>query len=158
MLLASRLNSHMADPLGLTDPGEQVSADIVPMELIEEFLSLGIIVTVAVAAVPFSFAVTITVCLLETVGTGPVKLALKEPAGTVTVPEYAAPLVMVDTATILPPDGAAAVSVMTHVILPPDVTVRGEHWMAETPMESLGVTVIELVAEPPFSAAVTVTA
>ena len=56
-----------------------------------------------------------------------------------------------------PPAGAAADKPTVQLELPPDTTLVGEHARLVT-FTVEGVTVTEAVAEPPFSAAVTVTA
>jgi len=85
-----------------------------------------------------------------------VKLAVVEPAATVTEAGTGSAVLLDETATLEPPVGAACVNVIVQVVLPPEVIVAGVHCSADT--VTRGVMVTGEVAEVLFSEAVTVTA
>jgi len=61
-----------------------------------------------------------------------VKLAVVEPAATVTEVGTVSAVLLSETATLEPPVGAANDSVTVHVDPLPAVSVAGTHWSAET--------------------------
>ena len=92
-----------------------------------------------------------------TVPAATVKLPVAAPAATVADAGVVSAVLLSETVTLMPPAGAAADKPTVQVELPPDTTLVGEHARLVT-FTAEGVTVTEAVADPPFSAAVTVTA
>jgi len=84
-----------------------------------------------------------------------VKLAVVEPAATVTEVGTVSAALLSESATLEPPVGAACDNVTVQVALPPELTVAGVHCSADT--VTRGVMVTGEVAEVLFSEAVTVT-
>jgi len=84
-----------------------------------------------------------------------VKLAVVEPAATVTEAGTGSAVLLDETATPEPPVGATCDNVIVQVVLPPEVIVAGVHCKVVT--VTGGVTVTAEVAEVLFSDAVTVT-
>jgi len=80
-----------------------------------------------------------------------------ELAATVTEAGSVSDVLFDESATADPPAGAACESVTVQVDVPPEATVVGVHCNAVT-LAGGGVTVMEVVVEPPLSEAVTVTA
>ena len=85
-----------------------------------------------------------------------VKLAVVDPAATVTDAGVVNAALLSDVVTLAPPVGAAADSVTVQVEVAPDTTLFGVHASLET-VTATGVTVTAAVVELPFNAAVTVT-
>ena len=84
-----------------------------------------------------------------------VKLAVVEPAATVTEAGTGSAVLLDETATLEPAVGATCDNVIVQVVLPPEVIVAGVHCKVVT--VTGGLTVTDEVAELLFSAAVTVT-
>jgi hypothetical protein len=137
---------QVALPPETTVAGVHCSADTV---------TRGVMVTGEVAEVLFSEAVTVTDWLDATVPAVAVKLAVVEPAATVTEAGTGRAVLLDETATLEPPVGATCDNVIVQVVLPPEVIVAGVHCKVVTVI--CGVTVTGEVAEAPFSDAVTVT-
>lgn len=76
------------------------------------------------------------------------KLALEEPAATVTPAETVNTVLLSEIATAAPPAGAAEDSVTVQLVDPPDTTVEGEHCKFET----VGRTGVLTVIVPPVPA------
>ena len=85
-----------------------------------------------------------------------VKLAVVEPAATVTKAGTVSAELLSETATSEPPEGAAPERVTVQVDIAPEKTVLGEHCNADT-VTTGGAIVKEVAFQPPFRAAVTVT-
>jgi len=116
----------------------------------------GATVMEAVAEPPFSEAVTVTAWFAVTVPAVAENVPVVAPAATVIEDGSVNAVLLSETETTLPPEGAACEIVTAHVALPPELTVEGVHCRLVT--VTCGATVTEAVAELPFSEAVTVTA
>ena len=92
----------------------------------------GVTVTEAVVELPLSEAVTVTAWLALTLPAVAVKVAVVEPAATVTDAGTVRAALLTETATVAPPVGAAIESVAVQVEVDPEATLAGEHCRAET--------------------------
>lgn len=81
----------------------------------------------AVAEAPFSDADNAAACVELTEPAVAVKLALLDPAATITVLGTVSAALFEESATVAPPLAAAAEIVTVHEAAPPDATVDGEH-------------------------------
>ncbi len=118
-------------------------------------VTVGDTVSEAVAEPPFSVAVTVAVWLEVTVAAVAVNVAVVAPAATVTeAGTVSAVVLLLFSVTLDPPVGAACDNVTVQLDVPAELTVVGVHCTAVT--VTVGDTVSEAVAEPPFSVAVTV--
>jgi hypothetical protein len=119
----------------------------------------GVIVTEAVAELPFRVAVTVTAWLVVTVPAVAVKFAVVAPAATVADAGTVSAALLSEIVTAVPPAGAACDMVTVHVELAPEAILAGVHASDDTVTAGAGaVTVTEAVLEVPFRVAVTVTA
>ena len=97
--------------------------------------------------------------MAETVPAVTAKVAVVEAAATVTEAGTDNTALLSERLTVEPPAGAACDRVIVQLEVLPEAIVAGEHCNAVTVTVPVGgLTVMEAVAEPPFSEAVTVTA
>ena len=86
------------------------------------------------------------------------KLPVVVPAAMVTDAGSINAVLSSESATVMPPAGAACDNVTVQVVVPPHPMLVAEHCRAATVIWTMGVIVTLVVFELPFSAAVTVTA
>jgi hypothetical protein len=75
-----------------------------------------------------ALAVRLAVCAAVTAATRAVKLTLDAPAGTTVVAGTVTLGLLLESATLTPPDGATAVKARVQVAVPGAVTVAGEQF------------------------------
>lgn len=144
---ADNVTVQVEAPLDGTVDGEHCSC--------ETASAGGVIVSEAAAEPPFNEAVMVAAWLVVTEPATAAKLAVVEPAATVTEGGTVRAALLSETATEVLAE-AAADNVTVHVEVPPDVTVDGEHCSRET-VAAGGVMVSDAVAETPLNEAVIVT-
>ena len=107
---------------------EELGPRLVGTQASEETVADGVRVMVVLAEVPLYVAVTVALWELEIVAAVAWKLAVVEPAPTVTDAGTVKPDVLLfDRVTTVPPLGAAMDSVTVQVEADPDVSVAGVH-------------------------------
>jgi hypothetical protein len=122
-------------------------------------VATGLIVSVAVRVVPLALAEIVAEVLAVTLVVETVNVALVCPAATVTLAGTVAAAVPLESATAVPPAGAAEVSVMVPVDELPPVTDVGLHASVETaavgPPNGCTVSVVVRVMPAPDAVIVT---
>ena len=83
-------------------------------------------------------------------------MAVVEPAATITEAGTASAELLLEVETAKPPARAGPESVTVHIDVAPEARLAGEHCKADT-VSGGGVTVRDVVLEPPLADAVTVT-
>jgi len=111
-------------------------------------------VRVAVFEAPFRVAVMVADCVVVTVPTVAVKVVEVLVAGTVTDAGTVSAGLLLESATALPPVGAASLRVTVQVVAAPELTLLGLHAKTETTAGSIKLNVV--LCEAPFKVAVTI--
>ena len=114
---------------------------------------IGISVTGVLTDTPFDETVKVTTCVTETNPARTRNSAVNALVGTYTEPSVINAPLLVDSATVTPPEGAAFMRVTVQNEILPEAIVDGEHVTLDT--LPVTVTVRAPVADVPFSEAIT---